>query len=368
MKICEYIPTASFFVGGGEIYPLLQTKSLAKAGHDVTLVVLKTEFESEYFIKYRQDNPKLNIVKIESPIESCNSFAGRELSHKVAHELYFSLGRAFSFLCAKNDFDLVITHYGPGAVSCPSNIKQILFLHGVPSTIQSVNIAAVIAADKLVAVSKSVADGWKKMFKVKKEIDIIYNAVDIQAYYPTNTKKNIDILYLGRLIEIKGVQHLIQAVKILKDMECKLKLIVAGKGPYENELKKMVKVLRLEKEVAFLGYINESDKLELYNRAKICVFPSYAKEGVLTTMLEAASTATAIVTANCCGMIDFIDNGVNGLLFEPQNAKDMAEKIMLLINDSDMAQNLGRNARKSVERSWNWEYHAKAVENIIKSM
>jgi len=64
MKICEYIPTASFFVGGGEIYPLLQTKALVKAGHDVTLVVLKTKFESEYFIKYRQDNPKLNIVKI----------------------------------------------------------------------------------------------------------------------------------------------------------------------------------------------------------------------------------------------------------------------------------------------------------------
>lgn len=243
-----------------------------------------------------------------------------------------------------------------------------MFLHGVPSAVQPVNVAAVAVSDKLIAVSKSVAQGWKKMFKIKENIDLVYNAVDINLYFPINIKKDIDILYLGRLIEIKGVQHLINALKILRDKGYSLELTIAGKGPYEEQLKKLATKLGINNRINFLGYVPEERKLELYNRSKICVFPSYAKEGVLTTMLEAASTAAPIITANCCGMVDFIKNGKNGLLFEPKNVDDLANKILLLTNNPEISRKIGSNARKSVEKEWNWQYHIKKLERVINSM
>lgn len=370
MKICEYIPTASFFVGGGEIYPLLQTKALSDRGAEVTLVTLKTDFESEYFSSYKINNPKINFISIESPIESKNSFSKRPLTHDATHELYYSLSRNFIDLCEREKYDVVITHYGPAALTVPKSTKEILFLHGVPSTYQPANFAAVNVADKLLSVSKSIVTGWHELYSTEENIEVLYNAVDPTVFYKdTSIEKDIDILFLGRLIEIKGVQHLVKAIGILKnEYGINLKLTIAGKGPYQEELEKTVADLKLQTHVSFIGFVEESDKNNLYNRSKICVFPSYAKEGVLTTMLEAASCGSSIITANCCGMIDFIKDGENGLLFEPENEADLAKKIMKLVNDEQLSNEIGENARKDIEEKWNWNYHAERFEEIIKEL
>src|SRR3990167_8160549 len=110
MKIGIYIPTASFFVGGGEIVPLMQAKYLAKRGNKIHVSVLKTSTQT----------------------------------------MYFNLGREVSDYCTIQKFDVVITHCAPAAVSIPASTKQILVLHGVPETKEIVNGVAVRVVDKLV--------------------------------------------------------------------------------------------------------------------------------------------------------------------------------------------------------------------------
>lgn len=367
MKICEFIPTASFYVGGGEVYPLMQSAALANKGEEVTLVVLKTDLETDYFKKFREENQKIKYVYLESPSELVIPFAKREMNHDTVHELYFSLSRGLSQLCSDEKYDVAVVHYGPAAISVPLETKEILFLHGVPSTFQVINKAAVLAADKLLAVSKSVAEGWKDLFGIDEQIDVLYNAADAEKFYPDEKiNKEIDLLYLGRLIEIKGVQYLLQAVSILgKERGVGMKLTIAGDGPYREELERQTEELGIKGQVEFLGFLNEEEKKNVYNRAKICVFPSYAKEGVLTTMLEAAACGCAIITTNSCGMVDFMDDGSEGLLCKPQDGADLAEKIMTLYTNQELRQKLGRQARKKVEKDWSWQGHADKLKEII---
>ena len=370
MKICEYIPTASFYVGGGEVYPLMQASALANKGEEVTLVVLKTDYETDYFKKYKKENPNINYVYLESFSEAICSFAKREMNHNTVHELYFSLSRGLSQLCNEENFEVVIVHYGPAAVSVPKKTKEILFLHGVPSTFQVINKTALEVADKLLAVSKSVGQGWRDLFGVSAPIDVLYNAADAEKFFPEEKiNKDLDLLYLGRIIEIKGVQYLLQAVSILnKEKGISIKLTVVGDGPYRKELERQVEELGIGDKVEFLGFLDEEKKKDIYNRARICVFPSYAKEGVLTTMLEAAACGCAIITTNACGMVDFMDDGVEGLLCKPQDGVDLAQKITTLFADSSLRDKLGRQAREKVERDWSWQGHADKLEEIINQL
>jgi len=261
-----------------------------------------------------------------------------------------------------------VVHYAPAAIYVPKNTNTILFLHGVPSKYQTVNYVATKVADKLLSVSKSIVDGWDKLFSTGSGIEVLYNAVDSDLFFPKNLEKNIDILYLGRLIEIKGVQHLIEAVSILKKQNTDISLTIAGTGPYKEELEKIVQKHGLEKSVEFYGYVKEEDKNDLYNKSKICVFPSYAKEGVLTTMLEAAATETAIITSNCCGMIDFMVDNHNGLLFEPQNPHDLSQKIKVLLEDNAQGKDLARHARMDILSDWTWSKHAEKFVKIINRL
>lgn len=369
MTICIYIPTASFFVGGGEIVPLNQAQYLSKRGHDVTVLVLKTNKETEFFKKLKKEASNVKVKYLHLNNDILGNIEQKDLTHKLGHQLYFALSRQVADIFTKNRFDAAITHYAPAAFSIPKSTKQFLYLHGVPSKKQPVNNTAVKTTDKLIAVSNSVARGWKEMFNIQKEIQIIHNGIDQNKFKPKpQKKKTIDIFYIGRLIKIKGVQHLLEAISYINKPEReKLKVAIGGKGPYKNALEKIVNKYKLDNVVKFKGYISDSNLIDYYNKSKIVIFPSYAKEGVLTTLLEAASMENAIITANCCGMVEFINDKKNGLLFEPKNSKDLKNKIQLLLNDRNMRTRLGKAAREKIVKSWTWDHSVSKLENFIQT-
>lgn len=367
MNICVYIPTASFFIGGGEIVPLMQSKFLAKIGNNVTVVVLKVGKETPYFQKFKAENNNIHYSYIQATYSTNDlAYEKRKIDHELGHDLYFNLARSFETYCNNNKFDIVITHYAPASISVPRNIKQVLFLHGIPDSFQIINKVAVNIADCLIAVSQSVAEGWNKLYNAQ-NINIIHNGIDQNYFVKTGSKKTVDVLYIGRLIEIKGVQHLIEAIKILQEKNYNLKVEIGGKGPYEDTLKALVIKANLQNNIKFIGFIPDKKLVDYYNKAKIAVLPSYSKEGVLTTLLEASSCQTSVITSNCCGMKEFIKDKVNGLLFEPKNPIDLADKIKLLIDNPDKGEELGKNARLEIEENWTWDKSIQSLNSLIKS-
>ncbi len=120
--------------------------------------------------------------------------------------------------------------------------------------------------------------------------------------------------------------------------------------------------------IKFQEYLPEEEKNKIYNQSKVCVFPSYAKEGVLTTMLEAASSGRAIITSNCCGMIDFLKDNKNGLLSNPQDESDLAAKIYLLLTNDALRKKLGSQARKDILENWTWSKTILKIEKIMYTL
>jgi len=366
-KICVYIPTASFFVGGGEVVPLNQAKFLSMAGHEITIVVLEVKKETSYFKNFSEKNPQIKIHRINK-MRSLGDINSIKIDHEFGHKLYFSLGREIAEYLKKNLFDIILTHYGPAALFIPKSQKQILYLHGIPSHYQTINEVAAKSANTLVAVSNSVAQGWRKMFKIKKPIHVIQNGINPKEFCPIKEKQeDIDVFYVGRLIKIKGIQYLIKAIALLKESGSfkNLNVVIGGTGPYHKKIASLIQKLDLSRDVHLVGYVDDEKLNSYYNRSKLVVLPSYAKEGVLTTLLEAASASRAVITSNCCGMIDFIKDNENGQLFEPKNENDLKDKIEYLLKNKQERKKLGKAARKTILSNWTWEKSIARLLDLI---
>lgn len=369
MRVANYIPTASFFVGGGERVPLEQTKYLHKLGVDISLITLEASKETDIFKDFKRDNPDIPIIYLEAT-PMIEDFEKAYLTHEFAHKIYHSLTRQAASAIDKGGFDITITHYAPGVFSVPNNVYQVLFLHGVPKEYQEINDIALNHADKLIAVSNSVKQGWIDMFNYNGEIEVIHNGIDTEKFKTTEkVDTDIDILYVGRLIEIKGVQNLIEAIAMYNSKGNKylIKSVhIVGTGAYRENLEKLTESLNLKGVVSFDGYVEDSDLLDFYKKAKICVFPSYAREGVLTTLLEASSFGKAIITGDCCGMRDLVRDGYNGLLFRPQDSGDLCEKLSMLLRNKELRAKLGKSARTEIIKNWSWDDAASRLLNSIK--
>jgi len=366
MKIGVYIPTASFFIGGGEIVPLMQARYIKKMGIRVEIITLKTKDVSPLFESFLNNYGNIPIKYIDPP-NHLEEIADKVLDHTLTHMLYLSLTRGVSTLIMEQKYDIVISHYAPAVFSVPKNVFQALVLHGTPSEYNVTNDAAVKSTDKIIAVSKSVALGWQRLTGAS-DIEVIHNGIDEKHFEPKNEKEDIDILYIGRLIEIKGVQYLIRAIKGVvenKKVNSKLHVVIGGKGAYKCELEKLTKELNLGDYIQFIEYIPEEDKVSYYNRSKICVFPSYAKEGVLTTLLEAFSCGRAVITTDSCGMVDIVKSDNNGILVKPQNSLALENKIEELLNNPKKRASIGRNARNTVLSSWSWRESTNKLMRFI---
>lgn len=366
-RICVYSPAASFFVGGGETFSLTQAKHLSlDSNYSVDFVVLKTKDE---ILNYKEllKGSKVKIKYIESEMFS-NGINLDLTNFDNVYKFYFSLSRGFSELISREKYDLIITHLSCANFQIPSSTKVIQFLHGVPSKRDVVNEIGVTLPNKLFAVSNSVRAGWKSLYGDNLNISVLHNAVEPENFFPLPQAEDIDVFFIGRIIEIKGVQHLIKAVSILRKNSPKIirNVVIAGIGPYEQELQKLCKELNLEGVVKFVGRIPELKKNEYYNRSKVCVFPSYAREGVLTTMLEAASAGKVVITSKCCGMMDFVVDGQNALYCEPENPEDLSKKIQMVLESDNLRREIGERARDCILDKWGWNINITALKEEIE--
>jgi len=372
MKILIYQPRVSYYTGGGEIFPLQNAKFFSKLGHDVTILTTKADFFklSDYFIDFISENKKIKI----DYLELCVSFkyiydvpAGIDWTRWDRESLWVSR-LAYQYI-SNNKFDIIAIHNVIDALAVPFGDKHILHLHGIPSKINYICELILEKEINIVADSKNIAYEWKRL-GVHSDIKICTNAIDENVFVTDeNSKRDIDILFVGRLIPIKGVQYILQALKILNDKyELTFNFSVIGEGPYKNELKKLSKELKIDKQVKFYGQVSQGDLIKSYQHAKIAVLPSYDKEGILTTMLEAASCGTPVITTKGTSMEEFAKNNKNALLVEPKNAIDLSEKIYKLLTDVDLAIAIAKNAFNTVIKEYTWYNKAQQLIEIYNEV
>ena len=132
------------------------------------------------------------------------------------------------------------------------------------------------------------------------------------------TNSKFTILFVGRLIEPKGVQRILNSIAISNHKK-KFKLIVAGDGPYKKNLIEHTHELGLSKSVNFAGYVRNCDLSKLYRASDLYVLPTSHNEGLPTTILEALAFGLPVITTAVGGISDVVSNNRNGLIIDDLN-------------------------------------------------
>ena len=175
---------------------------------------------------------------------------------------------------------------------------------------------------------------------------------DFRRQYAMDNEKII--LFMGRLVYEKGIQHLIAAMpKILANYN-DAKLIIAGKGGMIDELKNEVYSLGLNDKVYFTGYLSSQNVQKMYKCADIAVFPStYEPFGIVA--LEGMLSGTPVVVSDIGGLNEIVDHGINGMKSYAGNANSLADSILTLLFDHKLCDNIVKNAVSKVKKDFNWQ-------------
>lgn len=221
-----------------------------------------------------------------------------------------------------------------------SRIKKIVMNNSIMTT---VNSRATYEVAKHLGVNKN-------------KLRLIPMGVDTTKFSFTDMKrKRGRVLFVGRLIKIKGIDTLIRAFsKVVRTMPF-ASLVIVGAGPERRHLERLAIEYELQDKVIFKGALNKDVLIEVYSEAEVCVLPSTraSNEGLGIVLIEAQASGTAVIGSNIGGIPDVISDGETGLLFEPENDLDLYEKIVRLIKDERLRGRLCKNALLSVERfSW----------------
>jgi len=185
---------------------------------------------------------------------------------------------------------------------------------------------------------------------------VIYNGVDHERFLPGKKAKKPLIVYIGRLKRYKHISVLLRAMRIITKRFPEAKLIIGGDGEDMRHLKRLARQLDLTDTVSFLGKISHEEKIALYKKAWIFVNPSL-REGWGITTIEANACGTPVVASDVPGLRDSVRNPHTGFLVPFGNEKAFADKITLLITDSQLRRKMSKEALNWASQ-FSWEYSA----------
>jgi phosphatidylinositol alpha-mannosyltransferase len=197
--------------------------------------------------------------------------------------------------------------------------------------------------DKVFAVSMAAQGFASKVFKLP-DVSVLPNVVDVRRFadvksFEKYTDNTPTIMFLGRLVERKGCNILLEAVTILKSQtDISFRVVVCGKGELLPELKEYVAKHELEKYVEFTGFVEEADKPRYLKSADITVFPSNGGESFGIVLIEAMAATRPVVLAGDNDGYRSVMSERPELLFESRNSKALADLLAKYLQDKQAAQ------------------------------
>jgi|GEM_PF-187508 len=247
--------------------------------------------------------------------------------------------------------------------------------------------------DKVIAVSQAVQKMAIDEGVPEDKVELLYSGVDLSRFetkVDTATKRKeigvpVDaklIVCVGNFNPIKGHEYLIEAMAVVIKHVPNAHLILIGDGQLRESHKTQVTSHRLEKNVHFLG--KRSDVPEILQCVDVCVLPSLS-EGLSNALLEYMAAGKPVIATNVGGNPEVLLDGENGVLVESKDADALAREIVYLIADFRLDQDgrpsrhggtrttaslgreeLGRNARKTVEERFDLRKQIKTLQDFIE--
>jgi phosphatidylinositol alpha-mannosyltransferase len=189
------------------------------------------------------------------------------------------------------------------------------------------------------------------------EYRIIPNGVDLEAFASAQPLEELrdgtlNILFVGRFEERKGLIHLLKAYHRLRKRRVDARLLVIGAGPKLREYRRFVG-LRGIRDVEWLGRVSDEDKVRYFASTDIYCAPNTGQESFGIVLLEAMAAGVPIVASDIHGFKRVVERNIQGLLVEPRNPRALAAALYSLARDPDLRHEMGEaGRRRAPEFSW----------------
>lgn len=164
------------------------------------------------------------------------------------------------------------------------------------------------------------------------------------------------ILFVGRLERYKGVETLINAMETKRLTKTQLRIV--GTGPDEARLRQLAKGMS---NITFVGFASGAALWKEYAGARVSVIPSLWYEPFGLVALEAMARGVPVIVSNRGGLPEIVEDGVSGLIYQAAEARDLAAKLSLIIDNPKLAKALGIGAKKRAKALGNPQKHLKTV-------
>lgn len=181
------------------------------------------------------------------------------------------------------------------------------------------------------------------------------------SYVEEPSEGPVKIIFTARMVKEKGVTDLVDAAKILKpDYDGKVNFLLCGRLT-KNSSAITSDYLLSNCDGEYISWLGERDDIKkMLGASHIMAFPSYYREGVPKSLIEACAVGRPIVTCDSVGCRDVVDDGINGFLVSPKSPESLASKLKELIDSKELRVNMGREARRKAEKEF-------SIEGVIET-
>ena len=349
------------------------SKRLIKDGHEVTVVTYRDNADVPEY----ENDKGVNVYRVDNYMIHPNNFIDWIM------QLNFNmLSKATEIINKEGGFDVIHAHdwlvtYAAKSLKNAYDIPIVATIHATEAGrnsgihdetqryINDTEWLLTYEATEVIVNSNYMKNEIQRLFGLPfDKINVIPNGINLSNF--TGIERDYDfrrqyamdnekiILYVGRLVYEKGVQHLIAAMpKILSNYN-DAKLIIAGRGGMMDELRAEASNLGLNDKIYFTGYLNSKQVQKMYKCADVAVFPStYEPFGIVA--LEAMLAGVPTVVSDVGGLDEIVTHGVDGMKSYAGNANSIADSVTALLYDHQLATNVSKKAKQKVKDQFNWE-------------
>ncbi len=359
------------------------SKTLLKDGHEVTVVTYR-EGDAPYF----EDDKGIKVYRVDNYNINPNNFIDWIM------QLNFNMiAKANEIMLKEGNFDVIHAHdwlvaYAAKTLKNSYNIPIVSTIHATEAGrnsgihdeqqryINDTEWMLTYESTEVIVNSNYMKNELQRLFGLPYEkINVVPNGVNLSLFngierdYNFRRKYAMDnekiILFMGRLVYEKGIQHLISAMPKILEGYRDSKLVICGKGGMIDELREQVKAMGIENKVYFAGYMSGKDVQKMYKAADIAVFPStYEPFGIVA--LEAMLSENPVVVSDIGGLDEIVQHKVNGMKSYCGNPNSIADSILELLYDHKLCADITKRAKNKVRNEYNWSKIAQDTHFIYQ--
>ncbi len=224
--------------------------------------------------------------------------------------------------------------------------------------------------DRVTCISKTLKDDLLALNVPVEQSQVIYQGIPLEQFplkeQPGTLGAPPRLLYAGQLHPYKGVHTLLEGAGMLKrDHNLSLQLSIAGDGPAEYREQLMRQADEEGLNAAFLGRVPHGELPALYRNNDIFVFASTWREPFGLTHLEAMASGTPVISTCDGGHGEFLRHMENALTFEKGNARELAARILTLVQDGELRGRLALSGRREVEENFTMKRYVDDLERFL---